>query len=138
MPRILVVDDEALVRATFRAALEKAGHDVLEAADGEECLRFCGATEPDLVLLDVLMPGKDGVETIRELRRRGSTVPVLAVSGGGGLDGGTGLLLRTVELLGADGVRGKPLRNGDLLVAVDECLAARAARPLSHAPLTSR
>jgi DNA-binding response OmpR family regulator len=79
MSRVLVVDDEADIRELVRALLERAGHHVLEAPDGQEALRVFYAEKPDLVLLDVSMPVMDGwgaLERIREL----SDVPVLMLT----------------------------------------------------------
>jgi two-component system response regulator MprA len=78
---ILVVDDEPAVRDALRRALRLEGYEVELAADGAEALeRLQGAAPPDALLLDVLMPGVDGLEVCRELRRSGSRVPVLMLT----------------------------------------------------------
>ena len=125
MARILVVDDEALVRQTLRSILERAGHEVVEAHDGDGCLETFSASEPDLVLIDIIMPNREGVETIAELRARGSSVPILAMSGGGRTAGGM-LFLHAAERLGATRTLTKPIRGSQLLGAVQECLAVAA------------
>ena len=76
MQKILVVDDDPHIREVVRFALEKAGFSVAEAGDGREALGRFEASEPDLVVLDVMMPELDGAEVCRELRRR-SRVPVV-------------------------------------------------------------
>jgi DNA-binding response OmpR family regulator len=79
MAQVLVVDDAEKIRAAVRRLLEDAGHQVLEAADGRDCLRVLYATKPDIVLLDVSMPDMDGwqaLERIRELTQ----VPILMVT----------------------------------------------------------
>jgi signal transduction histidine kinase len=80
---ILIVDDDPIVRALMRAALEDAGFAVLEAADGEEASRLCVESRPDLVVVDVLMPGMDGFELCRQLRRHPQLayVPILMATG---------------------------------------------------------
>ena len=79
MPQILVVDDDPAIREVVRFALERAGFAVIEAADGKAALQGFAETAPDLVVLDVLLPGLDGIEVCRELRRR-SAVPILFLS----------------------------------------------------------
>ena len=67
-PRVLVVDDEAAIRDIVRRYLTAEGFEVAEAADGREALDRLRALEPDLVVLDVVMPGMDGLEVLRRLR----------------------------------------------------------------------
>jgi two-component system, OmpR family, response regulator MprA len=79
--RILVVDDERAVRESLRRALELEGYEIELAGDGNEALyRLQGEGEPDALILDVLMPGLDGLEVCRTLRRNGSRVPVLMLT----------------------------------------------------------
>jgi two-component system response regulator MprA len=79
--RILVVDDERAVRESLRRALELEGYSVELAADGGEALyRIDGEPKPEAVILDVLMPGVDGLEVCRQLRRQGIRVPVLMLT----------------------------------------------------------
>jgi len=79
--KILVVDDERAVRESLRRALELEGYDVGLASDGSEALeRLEGEAQPDAIILDVLMPGTDGLEVSRTLRRSGSRVPVLMLT----------------------------------------------------------
>jgi CheY-like chemotaxis protein len=70
-PVILVIDDSAEFRNLLREALTREGYDVVEAADGQEGLRLFDECRPDLVLLDIIMPEKDGIETLREMLRSG-------------------------------------------------------------------
>jgi two-component system, OmpR family, response regulator MprA len=96
--KILVVDDERAVRDSLRRALELEGYDIELASDGSEALTRLtenGETQPDVVILDVLMPGIDGLEVCRRLRRHGNRVPVLMLTARdeienrvGGLDAG--------------------------------------------------
>lgn len=121
MALVLVIDDEPLMRRTLRTALERAGHRVEEAQNGKEGLEKFSADTPDLVLTDIVMPDREGVETIGDIRRLNAKVPIIAMSGGGSV-GGT-LFLRLAEEFGATRTMAKPIRNADLLKLVDECLA---------------
>jgi two-component system, OmpR family, response regulator MprA len=79
--KVLVVDDERAVRESLRRALELEGYVIELAADGDEALyRIETESHPDAVILDVLMPGKDGLEVCRTIRRAGNTVPVLMLT----------------------------------------------------------
>jgi two-component system response regulator MprA len=78
--RILVVDDEPAVRESLTSSLTFEGYDVAEASDGVEALERVAEAEPDLVVLDVLMPRMDGLTTCRRLRAGGSTLPVLMLT----------------------------------------------------------
>jgi two-component system, OmpR family, response regulator MprA len=81
--KILVVDDERAVRESLRRALELEGYEIELAADGREALSRLtenDGSQPDAVILDVLMPGVDGLEVCRRLRREGSSVPVLMLT----------------------------------------------------------
>lgn len=81
MTRVVVVDDQALVRQGIRTLLELAGVDVAgEAADGGEALAVIAQCDPDVVLLDLRMPGHDGIWTLRQLREREVDVPVLVLT----------------------------------------------------------
>jgi len=78
-PRILLVDDEHAIVESLRYALEKEGYEVLEAADGGEALELAKTKKPDVVLLDVMLPGMSGFEVCRVLRHE-STVPILMIT----------------------------------------------------------
>ncbi len=77
--QILIVDDERHIREVIRFAFEKNGFDTLEANNGVQALEICRKNEPDLIILDILMPEMDGTEVCRELRRT-SRVPILFLS----------------------------------------------------------
>ena len=98
--------------------LARAGHDVVEAADGMEGLAAVRARRPDLVVTDILMPNKEGIETIRELRREAPELPILVISG----DPGSALYLEIATMLGARAALNKPFRHADLLLAVEGLL----------------
>ena len=126
MACILVADDEPLVRSTLRDMLERAGYDVVEARDGDEALRACRSGHPDLALIDIVMPNREGLETIAELRQT-SVIPIVAMSGGGATRSRS--FLDCAAEIGANRSLSKPVRNTDLLQAIAECLAEEAAGP---------
>jgi two-component system, chemotaxis family, chemotaxis protein CheY len=92
----LVVDDEPDLRFLLRRVFERAGHDVVEAADGAIALESVREKLPDLVVTDIMMPVMDGVELIRQLRSEAATlgIPILSVSGDGHLAGDADAVLR--------------------------------------------
>ena len=108
MAVILIVDDDPTVRLIAKELLRVGGHAVLEAEDGDDALKIADAITVDLVVLDMLMPNKDGLEAISELRKRQPHIRILAISSGGRMD--QGLLLRTAMAFGADESLEKPLR----------------------------
>src|SRR5471030_215429 len=81
--RILIIDDEAAIRDSLRMTLEYEGYDVLTAATGQEGLALAERDAPDLVVLDVKMPGMDGIEVLDRLRAMNETLPIVVVSGHG-------------------------------------------------------
>ncbi|MBV9997130.1 MAG: response regulator [Caulobacteraceae bacterium] len=116
MARILLVDDEAMLRRTLRAMLERAGHAVIEAEDGAQALRIFARESPDLVITDIVMPNVEGVETIQELRRRDPDLPIIAMSGGGSKGGA--LFLTIAKEIGATRTLAKPIRQAELMEAL--------------------
>ncbi len=87
---VLVVDDEAALRRLQRKNLERADFEVLEACDGDEALRVLEDEVVDIVLIDLVMPNKEGLETLSEIGKRWPKLPVVTMSGGG--RGGAGSL----------------------------------------------
>jgi len=83
MRRILVIDDEAGARQLLRRVLEREGYFVVEAKNGEEGIDLFRADPCDMIITDLVMPVKDGLKTIVDVREFAPTVPVLAISGGG-------------------------------------------------------
>ena len=121
MARILLIDDNAELRHLLRLQLEGAGHAVLEAPDGGEGIRLYRSGRVDLVLCDLFMPGKEGLETIRELRGAGEG-RIIAISGDGPVDASD--FLRMARMLGAARTLSKPFDAPTLLEAVREVLQA--------------
>ncbi|GAA1777019.1 response regulator transcription factor [Nocardioides hankookensis] len=79
-PRVLVVDDDKAVRESLRRSLEFNGYDVSLASDGAEALAGIAATDPDVVVMDVMMPRLDGLEATRALRKAGNDLPILVLT----------------------------------------------------------
>jgi len=128
MAIILIVDDDPTVRLIAGELLRGDDHAIVEAEDGDEALRIVGAMAVDLVVLDMLMPNKDGLETIVELRKSQPDIRILAISSGGVMD--RSLLLRTAMAIGADESLQKPLRLETFADTVTRLLA-RPRTPVS-------
>jgi two-component system, chemotaxis family, chemotaxis protein CheY len=126
--RILIVDDNASLRRSLDQILTRAGHEVIQAADGAEASRISHDRAVDLVILDLFMPEKDGIETLRELRARAPGVPIIAISGGTADDTGVDLLKAAV-LLGAVRSMEKPFTPAEMLDAVQKALGGRKPGP---------
>jgi CheY-like chemotaxis protein len=117
--RILVVEDDPRVREVLSQALAMAGYDVVATADGEEALAAYAAARTDLIITDLLMPRKDGVETIRGLRRQHPDARVIAVTAARGRFN----RLTAARHVGARHTLLKPFGMSDLLAAVRDALA---------------
>ena len=122
MALILVIDDDQALRRTARRILTGAGYTVIDAEDGIAGMRRLPTEQPALVITDILMPNKDGIETIREIRAVSPRTKVIATSGGG--VSGKAMFLDAAQVLGADAILRKPFRAADLLATVDRLLAA--------------
>jgi DNA-binding response OmpR family regulator len=114
MATILVIDDEAPIRALLSTVLRSAGHDVVEASGGREGLAVYRQKPVDLVIVDLLMPELNGLDTILELTREFMNVKVIAISGMANDES----LLNTARLLGARHSFRKPFEFNKLLGAV--------------------
>jgi CheY-like chemotaxis protein len=121
MPSILIVDDDATVRDLIVITLKRLGHTVLEAADGTEAMAQFRKHQPDMIITDMVMPDRDGIETIMDLRREGSKVPIIAISGNSTL---TSLYLKTAQQLGALQVLSKPFTLDQLRSVVTSVFPA--------------
>jgi DNA-binding response OmpR family regulator len=122
MAKILVVDDDAMVRTTMSTILRHHGFEVELAINGKQGLAAFREAAPDLVITDIIMPEKEGLETIIEMRRVRPSIKIIAMSGGGRV--GNSDFLRMAKSLGADAVIPKPFGPNDLLGCVKTCLAA--------------
>jgi DNA-binding response OmpR family regulator len=120
MPRILVIDDDTQIREMLTQFLEKAGYEILAAPNGLAALKLQQAQPADLIITDLIMPEKEGLETIREFRRNFPMVRIIAISGGGMI--GPDEYLSIAKKLGAYKTFSKPLELRELLEAVRELL----------------
>ena len=120
MARILIIDDEDQPRCMLQQVLIRAGHDVVEARDGNQGLQLFRTSPTDLIITDILMPEKEGLETIIDLRREFPAVKIIAISGGGR----TGNLnfLEVAKRLGAQRTLQKPFELQEMIAAVRELL----------------
>jgi CheY-like chemotaxis protein len=121
VPRILIIDDDPDIRRLLRMALEKDRHEVLEAADGGEGVRRWRDGHPDLVITDLMMPGKDGLDTLFELVSLDPRVKVIAMTGGNWREAVD--RLHDARLFGAVRTVAKPFTLSEMLRVVGEVLA---------------
>ena len=122
MQKILVIDDNVVVRNTIVQMLETEGYQVVSAEDGRRGLNVFRAERPDLVITDIIMPEKEGIETIRDIREECANANIIAISGGGRI--GNADFLRIARQLGASDVIAKPLYPDHFISVVRERLAA--------------
>jgi len=120
MPRILVVDDDAQVRTMLKLTLEREGYEIIEAGDGTEAVAAYDSEQVDLVITDIVMPEKEGIETIMELRSTNPAVRIIAISGGGRINPDD--YLKWARRFGVEHTFTKPVDRERLLAAVSELL----------------
>lgn len=132
MANVLIVDDDPTIQLIAGELLRSEGHAVVNAGDGVEALKALVAIPADLVVLDMLMPNMDGLETIIEMRKSHPSVKILAISSGGPM--GPVDLLRTAKLFGADDTLVKPLSFSTFGAAVERLLSQpdRVASPFAE------
>jgi DNA-binding response OmpR family regulator len=123
MAKVLVIDDEGDLRRILNHALTSAGHEVIEAADGRVGIQLFRAHDPDIVLTDIVMPEREGIETIAEIRAAGLGTGIIAMTGGSVRN--AGLYLSLANGVGADAVLSKPFRSDELIAAVEKLLGDR-------------
>jgi CheY-like chemotaxis protein len=123
MAKILVIDDDETVRLSIRLALEDAEHQVDEAADGMVGMQRLKTQAADVVITDIFMPEKEGLETIDEIRRDYPHIKIIAISGGGRIEPQD--YLDIAKHLGADRALLKPFDIQLLLDTVDELLKGK-------------
>jgi CheY-like chemotaxis protein len=120
MACVVVIDDQEPIRRIVRRALEQAGHQVLDAEDGELGLQLLERHPVDVVVSDIFMPGMDGIQMLRQIRKQFPAVKVIVMSGGdssGMLD-----LRRDAELLGAVKSLSKPFTTHEIVTIVNSVL----------------
>lgn len=120
MPKILVVDDNETFRTALCMTLEKWGYDVQQAADGREALTQQHATPSEILLTDLIMPDKEGLETIQDFRRQHPNVVIIAMSAGGRMDAKD--MLKMARQFGASQTLSKPFSQTELEDAINLAL----------------
>ena len=121
MARILVVDDEPEVLLLLTDILESDGYEVIRATNGAEGLKEFQRGDIDLIVTDIIMPDKEGLESIMDYKQLNPDVKIIAISGGARI--GPHTYLKMAEKFGARRVFSKPFRNKELLDAVEQLLA---------------
>src|ERR1700732_2229537 len=124
MTKILVIDDDVIVRETIVQILEDGGYQVLSAEDGKRGMAAFRSERPDLVITDIIMPEQEGIQTITEIRGVNPDAKIIAISGGGRI--GNTDFLKIARVVGAMDVIPKPFAAGALLTIVENCLAVQA------------
>lgn len=120
MSRILVIDDDPNIRQMLHHMLEREGFEVATASNGNEALALFRSQPADLVITDIIMPEKEGIETIRELKSDFPDAKIIAISGGGRV--GPSDYLKMAKLLGAQRTISKPFDRSEMLAAVKEVM----------------
>ncbi len=120
MASIMVVDDERQTRMMLRQMLERADYEVMEAENGYEAIQAFRKHPADLIIMDLIMPKKEGIETIIELRAEFPYIKIIAMSGGGRVSPTT--YLDIAKKLGALRTLAKPIEREDLLINIREVL----------------
>jgi DNA-binding response OmpR family regulator len=120
MTTVLIIDDEASMRKMLRTILESVEYKVIEAPNGLMGVRAFRDEHPDLVITDILMPDKEGLETIREIKEMAPRARVIAISGGGRTARND--FLKIAEKFGAMETLKKPFRRNELLASISRVL----------------
>ncbi len=120
MAKILVIDDEADMRFAVRMLLERSGHTVMEAENGEAALAKIDEGNPDLTLLDMRLPGMDGIQILQKIREKKKDLPIIMVTGYGNVE-----LAEQAIQLGADHYLSKPFHNKELIEVIGQILQKR-------------
>ena len=127
-PKLLLVEDEPSLAILLGDRLEREGYSVVSVGDGNEALTAALARPFDVMVLDVMLPGKNGFEVCRELRTHGSSVPILMLTARGEIrDRVTGLKI------GADDYLTKPFDTSELLARIEALLRRSKGAPVAHA-----
>jgi YesN/AraC family two-component response regulator len=123
MARILVIDDEPSILLMIKKMIEKAGHEVDIALNGREGLELFYKNYPDLIITDIIMPQKEGLEIILELRKKHPALKIIAISGGGrfGPEG----YLPSAKIFGANMIFQKPLVQKEFMEAIANLLSEK-------------
>ena len=126
MPLILIIDDEPQIRSLLKLMLERDGYEVAEAPDGIEGIRIYRQNPADLIITDLIMPNKDGIGVIIDLKKEFPNVKIIALSGGG-LNKPEGYL-KGAKKLGAACTLTKPIDRGEMLRAIKDVLKSPSSQ----------
>ncbi len=122
MERILIIDDDEFILRALRRILQSEGYEVFEAEDGEAGMKLFREKLPDLVITDIIMPNKEGIETIREMIHERPGAKIIAMSGGGkGIQ--ADMYLKICRKLGVKKTLKKPYEREELVSTVKEVLS---------------
>jgi len=123
MAKIIVIDDEPYILLMLKKMLEKEGHDVDMATNGFEGLELYHKNGADIIITDIVMPEKEGLETIMNLKEENPDLKIIAISGGGRVDSRE--YLHSARLLGAEKIFQKPFKKDEIIRAVNELLGGK-------------
>lgn len=118
MTKVLVIDDDPACRDLVRNILHREGFEVSVATDGNDGMRVFFEVQPDVVITDLIMPDKEGIETIIELRKKSPELIIIAMSGGGRDDSRD--YLPAAKSLGANATLYKPFESEELVNAINQ------------------
>ncbi|MBC2705829.1 response regulator [Desulfobacula sp.] len=121
MKQILIIDDEASIRKMLKKLFEKNGYAVIDAQDGSQGVKLFKEHEPDLIITDLIMPEKEGLETISEIKKINPDTKIIAMSGGGVVE--PEMYLDLAKNFGAQYSFNKPIDNEALLAAVKHLMS---------------
>ncbi len=118
--KILLIEDDELIRLTCKNILNKASFDIIQADNGKTGLDLYRQERPDVVITDILMPDKEGLETILDIRKVNPNAKIIAMSGGGSTQNMS--FLKIAEKVGATCILPKPFKPDSLLSVIDKVL----------------
>jgi len=122
MHKILIIDDEPHILLMLKKMLERAGYEIDMASNGNEGLELFRKSPTDLVITDIIMPEKEGLETIREMRRMRPELKIIAMSGGGKVSADN--YLEIAKIFGASRVMSKPFTHKEMVATVKDLMGA--------------
>ena len=122
MAKILIVEDDVALSQVLRVALLESGHNVMEAFDGTTASKIMKKKSFDLIVADIFLPEKDGLELIREVKKGAPEVKIIAISGGGKRNKDSHTYLKAAMSFGADRRIDKPFEITELLESIEELL----------------
>lgn len=123
MAKVLIVDDEQVIRAMLREFLEDDSHEVMEAENGEQACALYRKSPADLVITDIVMPEKNGIDMIMDLKKDYPDINIVAISGGGGITGRYDYL-PIASMVGASNILSKPFSLTEMRKVMSGLLSA--------------